>query len=94
MDCRACTWNKHLTKRSTEGLLSDCRLVLLPGLDGTGRLFVPLRRQLAQSYEIDVVSYPSEVERSYDELALEVAKSLPTKSPFVLVAELFLVRSR
>ena len=67
---------------------ADCKLVLLPGLDGTGRLFVPLLRAMGEDVKTVVVSYASDSVRDYDELSMEVVKSLP-KGPYVLVAESF-----
>ncbi len=63
-------------------------LVLLPGLDGTGRLFAPLRRELGPHFDSMVVAYPADRLRNYDELSADVAKQLPS-SQFTLVAESF-----
>lgn len=63
-------------------------LVLLPGFDGTGRLFGPLRRVLEPNFQTIVMSYPTDYPRSYDELCSEVVRELP-KTPHVIVAESF-----
>lgn len=59
------------------------RLVLLPGLDGTGLLFRPLLEHL----EAEVLSYPSDVALGYDELTDFVAPRL--SADCALVAESF-----
>jgi len=50
------------------------RLVLLPGMDGTGILFEPLLNVLPREWEPIVVRYPPDEARGYDEL-LEVVKA-------------------
>lgn len=62
--------------------------VLLPGLDGTERLFAPLREKLEPRFDSMVITYPTDRLRSSDELSLDVAKRLP-RSRFTLVAESF-----
>jgi pimeloyl-[acyl-carrier protein] methyl ester esterase len=64
-------------------------LVLLPGLDGTGRLFEPLLQSLPTDYIASVVSYPPNECLSYHELEVEVRKALPTDRAFVIIAESF-----
>jgi pimeloyl-ACP methyl ester carboxylesterase len=66
------------------------RLVLMPGMDGTGFLFDPLLRELtALGLESTVVSYPGARVVGYDELLAMVRSTLPTAETFVLVAESF-----
>lgn len=64
------------------------RLVLLPGMDGTGELFAPLLGALPPD-RASVVAYPRDVVLSYDELVAFVVQRLPVEEPFVLVAESF-----
>lgn len=64
-------------------------LVLLPGMDGTGRLFGPLLHALGGEVRAQVVAYPSEVELDYDDLAGLVRRALPSGEPFVILAESF-----
>lgn len=64
------------------------KLVLLPGLDGTGKLFAPLIKQLPKGVDPHVISYPSDRCQSIDELAARVLKQLPD-GKFVLLAESF-----
>jgi pimeloyl-ACP methyl ester carboxylesterase len=64
------------------------RLVLLPGLDGTGRLFQPLLAHLPSTTEPLVVSY-SNVAGTYEEILPAARKALPSDRPFVLLGESF-----
>jgi pimeloyl-ACP methyl ester carboxylesterase len=64
------------------------KLILLPGLDGTGVLFRPLLRVLPQPIEPVVISYPTREPLSYDELFSYVTERLPNE-PFVLLGESF-----
>jgi sigma-B regulation protein RsbQ len=65
------------------------RWVLLPGLDGTGRLFEPFLRVLPDGIHPIVVSYPTDRHPGYETLATHARQSLPTDSDYVLVAESF-----
>lgn len=62
-------------------------LTLLPGLDGTGRLFTPLIEALDGAADTHVISYPN-LDTPADYVA-SVAAELPTDRPSVLVAESF-----
>jgi len=64
------------------------KLVLLPGLDGTGKLFAPLIKALPNSIDIQVITYPLNKKQSYNELIQYVKQNLPTED-FVLLAESF-----
>lgn len=64
-------------------------LVLLPGLDGTGRLFAPLLATLPAGYSATAIVYPPTECASYAELQHRVADLLPSGEPFVMVAESF-----
>jgi pimeloyl-ACP methyl ester carboxylesterase len=65
------------------------KLVLLPGLDGTGKLFAEFLKALDLSLSANVVSYPTNVPLGYDKLEPLVRAALPTRGPFVLLAESF-----
>lgn len=65
------------------------RLILLPGLDGTGQLFAPLLAVLPADVSATAVAYPAHEQRTYAELTANVASTLPTDEPFVIVAESF-----
>jgi pimeloyl-[acyl-carrier protein] methyl ester esterase len=62
---------------------------MLPGLDGTGRLFAPLLPHLSPQLEPLVLSYPAQEALSYRELLPIVLSSLPTSGQFILLAESF-----
>lgn len=65
------------------------KLVLLPGMDGTGELFSDFVEALPSSFETEVVSYPTDRCLSYAELAPLVWTAIQATEPFVLVAESF-----
>lgn len=69
-------------------LIPTTTLVLLPGLDGTGRLFRPFL-EVIDGVSTRVVSYPPDRVLSVDELADLVEGTLPSTGPVVLVAESF-----
>jgi pimeloyl-ACP methyl ester carboxylesterase len=64
-------------------------LVLLPGMDGTGRLFAPLLPFLGPEHEPVVVGYPGAVPLDYQELLPLVLAALPQSGRFVLLGESF-----
>jgi len=64
-------------------------LVLLPGLDGTGKLFAEFLRVLDSSIGTLVVTYPKDIPMNYDQLETLVTAALPTDRPFVLLGESF-----
>jgi pimeloyl-[acyl-carrier protein] methyl ester esterase len=70
-------------------VLEKIRLILLPGLDGTGDLYEPLLGHIGPTLKTEVVSYPADQRLSYRELADHVAGFLPWDSRYVLVAESF-----
>ena len=65
------------------------RMVLLPGMDGTGALFGPLLRALPPEVEPSVVRYPRDLPMDRAELQAFVADAMPKGEPYVLVAESF-----
>jgi pimeloyl-ACP methyl ester carboxylesterase len=64
-------------------------VILLPGLDGTGRLFEPFLKELPDDLEAKVVSYPSDAILGYAALERLVEAALPKNDPFIVVAESF-----
>jgi pimeloyl-ACP methyl ester carboxylesterase len=64
-------------------------LVLLPGLDGTGKLFAAFLEALDLGVSARVVPYPPDVPLGYGELEPLVRAALPTQGPFVLLGESF-----
>ena len=66
------------------------KLVLLPGLDGTGSLYQPLVQTLPADFSGVVVAYPKDKQLTYTELAELVKRQLPADNEdYVLVAESF-----
>ncbi|KJV35855.1 alpha/beta fold hydrolase [Luteibacter yeojuensis] len=63
-------------------------LVLIPGMDGTGRLFAPFLAAMGDTLPIQVLPYAGRGAVGYDRLADELAPLLPS-SPFVLLGESF-----
>jgi pimeloyl-ACP methyl ester carboxylesterase len=70
-------------------VLARPRLVLLPGLDGTGRLFAPFIESARDTFETQVVEYPEDDRAGYGELETLVRHNLPANEPFALIAESF-----
>jgi pimeloyl-ACP methyl ester carboxylesterase len=64
-------------------------LVLLPGLDGTGKLFAEFVRALSPRVECVVVAYPEDQPMGYGELEGLVVSALPKDRSFVLLGESF-----
>jgi pimeloyl-ACP methyl ester carboxylesterase len=63
-------------------------VVLLPGLDGTGKLFGPVLEKLGTGLRPRVMTYPADQPTGLEALASRVLRELPDGGP-VLVAESF-----
>lgn len=63
------------------------KLVLLPGLDGTGKLFSPLLSYL-NDFQTQIIEYPLSGDQDYETLKNFVIKQLP-KDDFIIIAESF-----
>ena len=64
-------------------------LVMLPGLDGTGLVFEPLKNLLPEQIIPQVVHYPTDRLMSFQEHVDFARQQLPADRPFVLLAESF-----
>lgn len=64
-------------------------LCLLPGLDGTGRLYRHLARRLDVDFTVRIMAYDSGRFDGYAALADRIATQLPRDEDFVLIAESF-----
>ncbi len=64
-------------------------LVLLPGLDGTGKLFAAFVEALGSALDTQIVRYPVDQRLGYRELEQRVRDALPAKRPYVLLGESF-----
>jgi len=65
------------------------KLILLSGLDGTGRLFSPFINSLSKKIETESITYPIDKELSYKALVDFVMEQLPKEEKFTLLAESF-----
>lgn len=63
-------------------------LILMPGLDGTGRLFEPLTGCFPDDLRYRIAAYPPNRERSLEQMARGVVDGLPP-GPIILLAESF-----
>jgi hypothetical protein len=69
-------------------------LVLLPGMDGSDKLFGPLRAAAPGGSETIAVGYPPGPNNGYDDLLPAVRAGLPTDRPFYCWVGRSPVRSR
>lgn len=65
------------------------RLVMLPGLDGTGKLFASFVQALGGGAEVQIIQYPTDEPLGYEELEALVRAALPQDRPFVMLGESF-----
>lgn len=65
------------------------KLVLLPGLDGTGLLFQPLLEALGAAFPVQVICYPPDQCLSVEALAAQVRAQVAFDTDTVLLAESF-----
>jgi pimeloyl-ACP methyl ester carboxylesterase len=63
-------------------------LIILPGLDGTGKLHDEFRKALGSALSCRTIAYPREQPLGYVELAALIRTQLPLE-PYVLLAESF-----
>jgi pimeloyl-ACP methyl ester carboxylesterase len=64
-------------------------LVLLPGLDGTGKLFDEFVQVLGPDVSTQIIAYPTDAPLGYQELESLVRAALPCDRPFVVLGESF-----
>ncbi len=65
------------------------RLVLLPGMDGTGDLFADFVTEVSARLPTQVINYPPDRPLTYEGLVEHVMAQLPTQDPFILLGESF-----
>jgi pimeloyl-[acyl-carrier protein] methyl ester esterase len=70
--------------RSGAVIIVAVRLVLLPGMDGTGVLFRWFVRLLPRNSEPIIVRYPRDRFLKYEDLAAEVSSALPSEAYSIL----------
>jgi pimeloyl-ACP methyl ester carboxylesterase len=64
------------------------KAILLPGIDGSGRLFAPLLAAGPRPFEPEALSFPPDAPLGYDDLLALVRERLP-RGRFLLLAESF-----
>ena len=64
-------------------------IVLLPGMDGTGKLFAEFTHVLGPAIEWQIVAYPKSEPLGYRELEALARAALPRDRPFVVLGESF-----
>lgn len=69
--------------------MSDTPVLLLPGLDGTGRLFAPFVKCLPEGFKPEVVNYPPDRYLDHDALVSIVEKRIELGTPHIVLAESF-----
>ncbi|MFZ1084209.1 MAG: hypothetical protein WAN35_04515 [Terracidiphilus sp.] len=65
------------------------RLVLLPGMDGTGELYADFIAAFPYGFDTEIVRYPVDRSLSYSELLCFVQSATKDSEPFALIAESF-----
>ncbi|VAW99672.1 hypothetical protein MNBD_GAMMA21-1682 [hydrothermal vent metagenome] len=65
------------------------RLILLPGLDGSGQLFAEFIDSLAENISVTCISFSEQEQLAYPELADYVRSRLPTDEKYIILAESF-----
>ena len=71
------------------GEQQQLRAVLLPGIDGTGKMFAPFVAQLPSWMPAQVISYCEHEALSYRQLVNRLQQQLPADEPFIMIAESF-----
>jgi pimeloyl-ACP methyl ester carboxylesterase len=69
-------------------MTSAPKIVILPGLDGTGRLLTDFAARLNRRHPVEVIVYPTREPLGYDALLDYVKEHLPSEN-FVLIGESF-----
>ncbi len=65
------------------------KLVLLPGMDGTGDLFDPVLSNLPEEIEPIVVTYPGSEPLDYEDLVEIAREAIPAEEPYAILGESF-----
>ncbi len=79
---------KNLDPNTGTKTRTKLRLVLLPGMDGTGKLFARFSACAVGTFDLQIVSYPPRAS-SYAELNKYVRQSLPMNGPYIVLGESF-----
>ena len=65
------------------------KVVILPGLDGTGKMLSVFVDKFETKHSVKVINYPTDETLSYSELTKLVLSQLPTGEPYIVIAESF-----
>lgn len=65
------------------------KLILLPGMDGTGELFQPFLEAFPNAYSAQVIHYPTDRALHYEALSNVVRSALPEREDYIILAESF-----
>jgi len=65
------------------------RLIVLPGMDGTGLMLGDFVASLGEDFPVTVLAYPAAEPLSYQQLEERLLPALPTAEPFFLLGESF-----
>lgn len=65
------------------------KIVLLPGMDGSGTFFAPFIEALGSEFETQVISYPCDQALNYAGLTQLVVASLPKDASYIVLGESF-----
>lgn len=65
------------------------KVLVLPGLDGTGNMLTEFEARLRTRVDVQVLRYPENASLNYSELADFVSMMLPKKEPYSIIAESF-----
>lgn len=65
------------------------KLILLPGMEGSGEFFSPLTEALDSSIATQIVTFPQDIALNYTQLTELVKEELPKDAPYVVLGESF-----
>jgi len=65
------------------------KILVLPGMDGTGKLLGDFVKQLEVTHETTAINYPNDTSLSYTELCDLVRQDCPKNEDYILIAESF-----
>lgn len=67
--------------------MKSVHLVLMPGLDGSGKMFQPFLEKLPIDCKVTVVTYPGDRHIPFEDIAGYVSEQLPRNEPLLLIGE-------
>mgnify|MGYP002639388822 CR=1 FL=1 len=82
-------WHRAVLLDHLDSLASASHLLLLPGLDGTGDLFTPLRKHLPPNLQVHGVRYSPDSMQDPNALLAQILEVIPPGTPHFVVAESF-----